>query len=680
MRNQFAIQDDTVDIADVIGTLKRQWRAVIAFLALGVLGALAVVLFAPRRFDGKTSVVVSPGGSDGGSVLGRMGTGINNLLGGLGGMGGTAGFETELQVLRSRVLAGQVVDSLRLQVRVREPAGVAPSALVQSYDLASSFGPRKYVFQRDANGAYRVQGPGDGADRVVTPGQPARLDVGNVTLASQGLPSSFEVVVLDREDAIDRFQRRLNAGKGGGLLATIAFRADDSLTAAAAPNALLHFYLERRRTVDRGANQKKLDTVTAQVKATAAELAATERQLRLSQEATGIFDAEVWDKSQEESASRIRESLIQLQVDEGALKQLLAQADKGTLSARDLVAYPSLGSVGALANRLSELEVARTTLLERRTERDPEVITLDRNIQALNTAIVSMANSYLSSVTKRRAHMETQLATVQQRLMTLPSAGERVERLKRDVLRLTQIYTALQAQLVEARLAAIGEGGDVRQVDVAVVPRGPSFPQPFFTMGVGTVGGLVAGLVAALFMGLFGRWYRDPVEIERAIGIAAERFQADAPLLMAGSAPSRTLLVVPLDQRAQAGMVAERLARTATARLLPVTLLDLNGNGVVAGGVSGNGSPSAIDHSVVNKIDQLEQQSGVLVVQLPGLGSDITLAAMRETRPVLLVAPPGPVNRLQLTRAVEMLRRLQVPCAGIVMSDDAGRHVARALI
>ena len=40
---------DTIDVADVVRTLRRQWRAVIGFLVLGILGAAAVVLFAPRR-------------------------------------------------------------------------------------------------------------------------------------------------------------------------------------------------------------------------------------------------------------------------------------------------------------------------------------------------------------------------------------------------------------------------------------------------------------------------------------------------------------------------------------------------------------------------------------------------------------------------------------------------------
>jgi Mrp family chromosome partitioning ATPase len=75
----------------------------------------------------------------------------------------------------------------------------------------------------------------------------------------------------------------------------------------------------------------------------------------------------------------------------------------------------------------------------------------------------------------------------------------------------------------------------------------------------------------------------------------------------------------------------------------------------------------------------MEQQNGMTVVQLPALTSDATIAALREDRPVLLVAAPGPVDRSRLAAAVDTLRRLHVPCAGIVMSDGERRVRARPI-
>lgn len=673
-----ALRSDTVDVADVVRTVRRQWRAIAGFVALGVLAAVAVLLFAPRRYEGRSSVLARTSGAGGGSVLGRMTGGVGELMGGLGGLAGGSSIETELQMLRSRALAGQVVDSLRLQVRVHEPAGTPPEKLITAYRLDGRFAPRKYLFERAANGTYRVTG--DSVARAAAPGQSVPLDAGSVTLAGAGLPERFEIRVYDREDAISRLSRRLTATKAGGEIARITFRGDDRTTAAAVPNALIHFYLERRKTVDRGSNQRRVEYVTQQVETTAAELQQAERELRRHQESTRVFDADVSDMAQQEAFSKLRESLIQLQVDEAALSALLAQADRGALTSRDLAAYPAFiqgSAVSPLATQLSELEITRTRLLERRTERDPEVIAIDRSMQAVSASIVGMARSYAQSVSRQRAEFQTRLDSLQRTLAGLPAANERVGRLRRDVLRLTQLYTALQAQLVEARLAAIGEGGEVRQIDVAAPPRGPVFPQPLLTMGLGTGGGLVAGLVAALFLSWFGRWLRDPVEIERVTGISAHRYQPDVPLLMAGGMSTRTVLVVPLDERAQLGRVAERLAHTAATRALPVQVVDFTGAG---SSIGGNGTGHSLNpNDVARQIQQLEEQRAMLVVQLPPLASDATVAALHESRPVVLVAPPGPVDRALLTTALDTLRRMEVPCAGIVIGEPDRRRRPRLL-
>ena len=420
-----------------------------------------------------------------------------------------------------------------------------------------------------------------------------------------------------------------------------------------------------------------MEFVTAQVESTSAELAQAERDLRRYQESSRVFDAEISDVSQQEAGGRLKESLIQLQVDEGALKQLLAQADNGTLTSRDVAAYPAFikgSAVSPLVTQLSELEIAKAKLLERRTERDPEVIALDNSMKTINASIVGMARSYYASISRQRAEFQARVDSADKVLIGLPAANERVGRLRRDVLRLTQLYTALQAQLVEARLAAIGEGGEVRQIDVAAEPRKPVFPQPFLTMGIGTAGGLVAGIIAALFLGWFGRWLRDPSEIERITGVTAQRLHSGAPLLVAGGSAPRTVLVVPLEERAQAGVVAERLARTASARSVPVRILDLTANG------NGKSIPAPTESEIAHQIAALEQEHGMVVVQLPMLSSDTTVAALSETRPVVLVAPPGPVDRTTLTTALDTLRRLQVPCAGIVIGETPARERPKALL
>jgi uncharacterized protein involved in exopolysaccharide biosynthesis len=661
MRQLAAPASDGIEIADVARTVRGQWRAVIGFLLAGVLTALGVLAFAPRLYEGKALLLARPNSSEsGGSILGRL-SNVGDLMrgGGLGGL--TSPFESELQVLRSRAIAGRIVDSLQLQFLVRDPRGVPALQFIVDSDLPGRFAPRRYRFERTPKG-YRVQRDGRWYDLV--PGTPSRLDVGSVTLAATGLPASFSMKVIDREDAITRLSKKFTANKAGGDVAKITYRGEDPITAAAVPNLVIAYYLDRRKTVDRGVNVKRVDYITAQLEATGAELAATERALRQHQVASGVLDAEIVGKAELDGAVALRESLTVVQVEESALMQTLAQVANGTSSARNLASYPAFmrgSSISPLIAQITEAEAAKVRLLERRTEKDPEVMVLDQNIQALEVQILGFARSYASGITKHRIGLQAQVDTLQRRMLSLPVAAERGGRMQRDIIRLTAIYTALQAQLVEARLAAIGEGGDIRSIDDAAVPRKPWFPEPYSTLGIGTLGGLVAGMIAALFLGWFGRWFRDPVEIERATGIMVQQFASDAPLLVAGS--GRTVLVVPLAPGAQAGAVAQRLAHTATTRSLATKVLDLsNGNGTETG------------HSAA-LIDKLEAENGMLVVQLPDLAHESTVAALRENRPVLLVAPPGRVDRVQLSSALDLLQRAGVPCAGVVLSENERRGI-----
>ena len=660
-------QSDTIDVADVARTVRRQWRAVAWCVVLGMVAAAGVVLFAPRRFDGTATVLARPAAQNGSSIAGRM-TGLGELLGGASGLGSLTGstMETELQMLRSRSLAGQVVDSLLLQVAVRKPAGVAPLALFEAVALPDAFAPRTYTFERRADGRYVTSAAG--REWILRPGAADSIDVGMLTLRPAGLPARFSVKLRDHEDAVTRVTKRFTINKAGGDIARIVYRSDDSVTAAVAANSLIKFYLDRRKTTDRGTNQRRVEYVSAQLDSTRAELTRTESELRAFQERSGVLDVEIVGEVELQAAANLRRSLTELQVDEGAIRQLLIPSDSGKLSSRDLAAYPAFirgSSVSPLAQQLSELEAQRIRLLERRTEQDPEVRALDTTIRGVQANIIAMARSYASAVTRQREQMQSRVDSIQARLLALPAAAERGGRLQRDVLRLTEIATALEAQLVEARLGVIGEGGEIKQVDVAVPPRKVAFPRPTLTMGVGTAGGLLAGLVMALFMGWFGRWLRDPVEIERAVGISAERFEPNAPLLLAGAGHARSMLVIPLDARARsrAANVAERLARTAQQRSIPANVLDLS--------ITNGAPPSDV------QLAQAEQGGAMTVAHLPELSSNEALAALRENRPVVLVAAPGPVDRSQLAHAVDTLRRLQVPCAGIVMSDAPG---PRALI
>jgi uncharacterized protein involved in exopolysaccharide biosynthesis len=606
-----------------------------------------------------------------GEMVGGSGSGSSSSGGGGGGGGGIAGgvsailggsgspLETEIQILQSGAVLGAVIDSLNLQVEPRSPSGLPSSAFVSDSRISGLFRRIDLHFERTSNGRFRVTG--GGLDTTVAAGGTVRTSVGTLALR-ETLPPQFTLRLLDREDALKQVSKNFNVKKAGGEVLRVSYLAKDSITAAAVPNVALTDYLARKKTSDRGVNAHRAEFLSFQLDSVSGQLAQAERSLRVFQERSGLLDAEVVGKLELEQASTLRKTLGEVEVESSTLDQLLAQISAGTMSARQLMGFPSFlrnGGINQLLQQLSAMETERTRLLERRLEADPEVVALSQSIKDVEGQLLPLARSYQSSLQRQRSQIGNQLAVMDARLNSFPGAAEEGARLLREVKRLGATQTALQTQLVQARLNTVAEGGDVRGLDVATVPKKVVFPEPWLTSGVGLGAGLIVGILLALVGGSHGRYLDDQYAIERTLGVPALRFDSRTPLLMSGRASLRTVLLIPVEPGVATDRVAERLVETALARGQSATILDLTARAPVA----------TVGASVGGMIARLEQEHALVIARLPGLSADSTAAVLSESRPVLLVVPPRRINRRELAGALDTLRRLDVPIAGVVLSD-----------
>ncbi len=398
----------------------------------------------------------------------------------------------------------------------------------------------------------------------------------------------------------------------------------------------------------------------------------------------------------------LRDRLQELQVESGALARVIADGTRGGLHARQVAAYPSLlknPSINGALTELSALESKRSELLERRTEEDPDVLLLDSEIRRVSGQIVTLAQSFLEGTRRQEAELKGELSQSQAILAALPAEVQRSYRLQRDVKRLSETLLALQTQMVQVRLAAIAEGGDVRRIDTAEVPKHPTFPRPALLLAIGLIGGCCLGAVAAVGEGLWSPRLRHAPQLERMAGVPVIPFEPRAPLLLANPAGARSLLVVPLGPDADVAAVAQRLATMAALRGESVVLADFQPAGrvpLLAGGAPGGAEEraagvgealqagegegtgyrvyraGAIATAEIPKIVQeLESYSSLVVVTLPPLEHHATAVLLSPSRPVVLVARAGKVRRSDLESATTALPRLDVKLLGIVLQNGA---------
>ena len=653
---------ETVDVGELARAMRRGWRGVVAGGVIGLAVAAALVLFFPWRYPGAASVLLRNANDPTGSLLSRFGIAGDIAGGGGGALGNVlkSPMETEVQLLGSRDVLGDVVDSLGLQARVLAPRRTPARTLIEPASYPGSFKRTTFSVERQPDGAYRVTG----ADTTVVarPGQPARLPVvGPVTLARGRLPAHFKIKFEDRADAITRLTDRLDIEKAGGEVAELDYSGPDSLTAAEVPNAVIATYLKRRRTTDRGMNQRRLEFLLVQNDTVTRSLALAEGALRRDQERSGVFDPELAGKGNVDALLLVQEQLGAVDAERLAIAQVVSQVERGALAPRELGASPSMlksPAINGLLTQIAALETERTRLLERRTPRDPEILSLTQSIAQVESQFLPYGRTYARALDRQATELRRQHDELQARMAALPGQAEGNLRWQREVKRLSQTSLALQAQILDARLAAIAEGGQVRQIDVAQPAKRPRFPRPVPTLVVGVILGLLAGAVWAATRGAITSRIMTSTDVERVTGFPSLELTSGRPLLLGSGARRGTVLVTSVGSAGHASAVARQLAEHASERGQRVGLLDLTGAHAEA-------SPAA----VARLADGLESENELTVVAVPGLDDRRAAVLLEPSRAVLLVGRTGKLRRAQLAESASTLVRLGVPVLGVVLVD-----------
>lgn len=441
---------DELELRDLMVAIRLGWRRSVVLVGLGALLGLAAAAVLPPRFDSQVMLLVRTPPDPTGAITQRFGP-LAEIAGGALGLGQTGSpIATEIALLQSRTLIGEVVDSLGLQLRVRRRD------------------PRTFPAVERPVGRFR----------------PKRIDLGGV----QG-------TMVDREDAIDDAIRRFEVDELGGEVLGLRYRGRDSMTAAAFPNLVASRYLVRRTTVDRGLNQRKYEFLVAQADSTRRALRQALADLRQAQQGQGVLATEVSGRAEAEQIAVLQGQLATVRGEVLALDSLLRTIRLG--DARALAGFPALlrsPAVNELVGEMARLQTERTRLLATQRDQSPAVRALASARDSLEAQLIPLARTYAAALDRQQRSLMDELGARRRAQGAVASAGEILVVRETQVKGLAQATLALETQLLESRLAALTEGGDVRVIDAAVPPRKVTFPR----RGVSTVAGALLGLLIGL--------------------------------------------------------------------------------------------------------------------------------------------------------------------------------------
>ena len=157
---------------------------------------------------------------------------------------------------------------------------------------------------------------------------------------------------------------------------------------------------------------------------------------------------------------------------------------------------------------LTESVDRQTKLLDaeqKRRELDAHFTSSHPQVQALDAQI---------------AALKADIGGIQARIKGLPAIQQEAVRMERDVKVNTELYQSLLNNALQLRLVKEGKVGNVRVLDPAVVPSIPIKPNRTVIVGAALALGLFLGVVAAFVRNAFlEQRIRDPHEVEADIGL-----------------------------------------------------------------------------------------------------------------------------------------------------------------
>jgi tyrosine-protein kinase Etk/Wzc len=390
----------------------------------------------------------------------------------------------ELEILRSRLVIGQAVDSARLYISAR---------------------PR-YLPLIGATLARHAEGlsePGFlGLSGYVTGRESITVPAFNVPTQMEGTPFRLTVkggggYVLTHPD----FERELQGTVGQPLVAPVSGGTLELQVTALHGKPGAQFVLTRNsrlsaieelqtrlRLVEKGRQSGVIDATLQ---------GSDPEQLTLILNEVG---RQYVRQNIDRKAAEAEKTLAFLDVQMPQFKKQLSQAEdvynryrnqQGTVSL-DEEAKLILGQTVDLQSKLLEAQQKRRDLVSRFTPEHPSVKTLDTQISAWNQEI----------------------ARLNDRIRRLPTVQQDALRLERDVKVNNELYQQLRNSSLQLQLVREGKIGNVRVIDEATRPERPVSPNRLGILAVAGVLGLLGGAMLALARNAFFRGIRNAQEIE----------------------------------------------------------------------------------------------------------------------------------------------------------------------
>jgi capsular exopolysaccharide synthesis family protein len=408
---------------------------------------------------------------------------------------------SQIQVLRSRAVLGQVVDSLGLRLSPLDPTfawGVLERVRVNS---AARNGDTVTVRFDEGGVTSRMRGVTARAPY----GAPLHLPGVEMVFSGRAASAAETFVIVPQGDVVGAVSGRLQVSpREMTNIVDIAYLAHDPTLAQRVANAAAASFQEFSTEAARQSSRRRRVFIQEQLRSTDALLATAQLQLSAFRRRVGSMSPRDKFRTTEEGMGALLLRRSELEQEKqlydrvhGALRASNGPEALNQVAA--LVASPQAGNNRGMVDlyeqflRFQTIRDSVTTGPWSSSSSNPDVQRLDSMILTSRTRLMQAAAGRSTALAAQIGVIQSLASSDTATMAALPDAEAEEQRLGRRVATLQTLADDLLREQQKARIDEAVQVGQVEIVDPAVVPGGP--------MGKGTGKRLAFALVLGLALG-----------------------------------------------------------------------------------------------------------------------------------------------------------------------------------
>ena len=479
MNQNSKTSEDTIDLKELFFSLIEQWKVIALCVVLSLICALLYLRVTPSSYSTDAMILVEDGKSAASAAL------LGNLGSLAGSVGGKSPADAEIEILNSRLILGQVIQNLNLNIRIEDNQNNLFDRLVSQDKISLDYKPDAVIYTRNQS---------------------------SLLIKKLDVPTYYEdkPLVLSFID-----QNRFNLSYKD----EIVFKGNlNQINQSSGLMGLWNVQIYSKTPFKQTFTLKKLSLPSAMKLVTSDYTVAEKGKM------TGVIGLN-YSGTNKATITEVLNNILNVysvqNIERKSLesKQTLSFLDKQLPELKKQLEESEI-KFNQFREQYNTIDVTQESelLLKQNIELEKMKIELKQK-QAELSAKYTPDHPLMAEINAQVASLNEKTAELNQSIKKLPETQRLYLQIYRDVKVNTELYTSLLNSYQQLKIAKAGEIGNVRIIDTAVEPVKPVKPRKLIILILSLFVGGFIGVLIALTRNMLRSGIKDSTQIENELDL-----------------------------------------------------------------------------------------------------------------------------------------------------------------